>query len=72
MFSGLMVTRAMRMNGVEALKEDMGGVFFRSALFFSSRDKKWPRENVFESNLCSLYVSLPLGDTDVNVGDRKT
>jgi len=30
------------------------------------------RENVFESNLCSLYTSLPLDDTDVNVDDRKT
>ena len=34
MFSGLTVTRAMRMNGVEALKEDMGGGFFLEALFF--------------------------------------
>jgi len=30
------------------------------------------RENVFESNLCSLYTSLPLGDTDVDVDDQGT
>ena len=40
MFSGLTVTRAMRMNGVEALKEDMGGGFFLEALFFFLREIK--------------------------------
>jgi len=30
------------------------------------------RENVFESNLCSLYVSLPLCDIDVDVDDGGT
>ena len=29
-------------------------------------------ENVFESNLCSLYVSLPLGDIDVDIDDGGT
>ena len=30
------------------------------------------RENVFESNLRTVSISLPLGDTDVNVDDRGT
>jgi hypothetical protein len=50
------------------------GSFSSSVVYFSGKRvlTYTSRENVFESNLCSLYTSLPLDDTDVNVDDRGT
>ena len=48
-------------------------VFFRSALlFFSSRDKNGLGKTCLNRIYVLLSVSLPLGDTDVNVDDRGT